>query len=222
MPSLPRTVKIMLVESLRDKILLGELVPGQHLRLEEIANSYEVSTMPVREALNDLEAEGLVTIFPHRRTIVTELSAQDLEDIYDIRVTLEAMAARLAVPRVTPEILDQLGQYIEEMDAHFTEMAVLIKLNHDFHLTLYKASGRRHLVELTQMLRYRTRHYLHAYIADLGGMLLAQNEHREIVAACESGDADRAAEIISHHVIHVGRELINFVRKQEAAKKVNQ
>ena len=101
-------------------------------------------------------------------------------------------------------------------------MAALVKLNHDFHITLYSASGRRHLVDLTNMLRYRTRHYLHAYIADLGGMPLAQSEHSKIVEACERGDADRAAILIHNHVMHVGLALIEFVRQQEASKEEKQ
>ena len=219
MISIPRTVKSLLVEKLRDEILQGELIPGQYLRLEEIANRFEVSTMPVREALSDLEAEGLVTIFPHRGAIVTELSPEDLEDIYDIRAALEALAARLAVPRLTRQILDQLHRYVEQMDTHLGEMVTLIKLNHDFHITLYHASGRRHLVDLTNMLRYRTRHYLHAYISDLGGMPLAQSEHWEIVEACERSDAESVAALIHHHVLHVGQSLIEFVRKQEDSNK---
>jgi hypothetical protein len=79
--SIPRTVKETLVENLRDEIIRGDLVPGQYLRLEEIAPRFDVSTMPVREALRDLEAEGLVTIFPHRGAIVTKLSADELQDI---------------------------------------------------------------------------------------------------------------------------------------------
>jgi len=220
MSSILRTVKSLLVEKLRDEILLGELLPGQYLRLEEIANRFEVSTMPVREALSDLEAEGLVTIYPHRGAIVSELSPEDLEDIYDIRATLEAMAARLAVPRLTRPILDQLHQCVEQMDVHFDELVTLVKLNHDFHITLYKASGRRHLVDLTNRLRYRTRHYLHAYISDLGGMPLAQAQHWEIVEACERGDAERVATLIHNHVIHVGQSLIEFVHKQEVSNKV--
>src|SRR3989304_4865291 len=96
MATISRTVRSSLVENLRDAILLGEFVPGQNLRLEEIAKRFDVSTTPVREALSDLADEGLVTIFPHRGAVVTRLSPEDLQDIYEIRATLEAMAARLA------------------------------------------------------------------------------------------------------------------------------
>jgi DNA-binding GntR family transcriptional regulator len=216
---LPRTVKSTLVEELRDAIILGEYVPGQRLRLEEIATRFDISTMPVREALRDLEADGLVTIFPHRGAIVTQLSADDLQDIYDIRATLEEMATRLAVPNMGEATFTQLGLYIEQMDNHLGDLATLVKLNHDFHNTLYCASGRRHLCEFTSILRRRTQHYLHAFISHFGGMPMAQEEHRAIIEACRNGDADRAATIIYNHVSHVGNSIIEYVRQQEIEKE---
>jgi DNA-binding GntR family transcriptional regulator len=86
-PIISRTVRTALAENLRDAILLGEYVPGQNLRLEEIAKRFDVSTTPVREALSDLADEGLVTIFPHRGANVTRLSPEELQEIYEIRAT---------------------------------------------------------------------------------------------------------------------------------------
>lgn len=214
-PIMSRTVRSALAENLRDAILLGEFVPGQNLRLEEIAKRFDVSTTPVREALSDLADEGLVTIYPHRGANVTKLSPDDLLDIYEIRATLEAMATRLAVPCMNEEILTSLYAIVEQIDNHPGELVTLVKLNHDFHLTLYSASGRHHLCELTKNLRYRTQHYLHAYISDLGGMPKAQIEHRVILKACVRGDAEQAATVIYDHVIKVGHSLIEFVRQQE-------
>ncbi len=216
---LHRTVKSNLVEELRDAIILGEYVPGQHLRLEDIAARFDISTTPVREALRDLEAEGLVSIFPHRGAVVTQLSADDLLDIYEVRATLEEMATRLAVPNIREDTFAQLELYIEQMDNHLGELATLVKLNHNFHYTLYCASGRRHLCELTSILRHRTQHYLHAYISHLGGMPMAQVEHRAVIEACRNGDTERAATIIFDHVTHVGNSIIEYVRQQEREKE---
>ncbi len=216
---LSRTVKSNLVEELRDAIICGEFVPGQRLRLEDIAARFDISITPVREALRDLESEGLVTIFPHRGAAVTELSADDLIDIYEVRAILEKMATRLAVPVITEDTLTQLESCVEQMDNHLGELAELVKLNHNFHSTLYCASGRRHLCELTTMLRYRTQHYLHAYISNLRGMPMAQEEHRAVIEACRNGDAERAATIIYDHVTHVGNSIIEYVRQKERGKE---
>jgi DNA-binding GntR family transcriptional regulator len=211
---LPRTVKDQLVNHLRDDIVRGSFEPGEHLRLEDIAVRFDISTMPVREALRDLESEGLVTIYPHRGAVVTELTVEDLEDIYDIRATLEAMATRLAVPRMTEAIFEDLALVIARMDDQLGHVASLVKLNHEFHYTLYCASGRRHLCDLNHTLRYRTQHYLHAYIDDLGSMALAQGEHRAILDACRRGHAEEAAELVRGHVAEVGRAIVEFVSRR--------
>ena len=211
---IPRTVTSTLVENLRDEILLGELAPGQYIRLEEIAARFDVSTMPVREALRDLEAEGLVTIYPHKGAVVTQLSADELQDIYDVRAVLEEMATQLAVPHMTEATFSQLLSYIDQMDSHLGELITLIKLNHNFHITLYSASGRRHLCDLTRLLRYRTQHYLHAFISNLGGMPQAQAEHRAIIEACRLGNSDHAASLVHNHVAHVGHAIVEYVRQQ--------
>ncbi len=210
-------MKETLVEILRDEIIRGELVPGQHLRLEEIAPRFDVSTMPVREALRDLEAEGLVTIFPHRGAIVTKLSADELQDIYDIRATLEGMATRLAVPFLTEDTLAELASLIEQMDHHLDDVVNLVKLNYEFHLTLYAASGRTHLCELNRILRNRTQHYLHVFIveAELAHTPKAQGEHRAILEACKRGDAEQAAALMRDHVAQVGQAIIGHVRRVE-------
>jgi DNA-binding GntR family transcriptional regulator len=216
---LPRTVKDQLVDLLRDEIVRGTFEPGQHLRLENIATRFDISTMPVREALRELESEGLVTIYPHRGAVVTELTVEDLQDIYDIRATLEAMATRLAVPRMNKASYKELESIVEQMDAQLGHVAALVKLNHQFHSTLYAISGRRHLHELTRAFRYRTQHYLHAYVDDLGSMALAQGEHRAILEACQSGDEQRAAALVGDHVSEVARAITDFVRRRDAARR---
>ncbi len=206
------------MENLREEIVRGDLVPGQHLRLADITARFDVSAMPVREALRDLEAEGLVTIFPHRGAVVTQLSGDDLKDIYDIRAILEELATRLAVPNMTDATLSGLTSLVEEMDRHLGDVVNLVRLNHQFHLTLYAASGRSHLCELNRMLRYRTQHYLRAFVNELGRMPRAQEEHRAILEACKRGDAEEAAGMIHNHVAGVGHAIIEYVRQRDESQ----
>ncbi len=208
-----RTIKDSLVEHIRDEIIRGNLPPGQRLRQEELAELFQVSTMPVREALRELEAEGLVTIEPRRGAEVTSLTTADLEDIYDIRANLEKMATKLAVPNLTQETLNQLANCLQEMDDHLAEVVAMVKLNHRFHTILYQASSRRHLCDLISILRRRTQHYLHSYIMDLGATPQAQVEHRAILEACQKGEADKAAEIMKQHISNVGYALIEYLQQ---------
>jgi DNA-binding GntR family transcriptional regulator len=188
--------------------------PGEYLRLDDIANRFGVSTMPVREALRELEAEGLVTIYPHRGAFVTELTAEELADLYDIRATLEAMATRVAVPQMTEPTLDELALIVDQMDAELGHISALVKLNHRFHTTLYAASGRRIMCELNLTLRYRAQHYLHAYMADSGSMALAQGEHRAILEACRQRDAEKAATLMARHIAEVGRAVVEYAHQR--------
>jgi DNA-binding GntR family transcriptional regulator len=215
-------VKDQLVDRLRDDIVRGAVEPGEYLRLDDIAGRFDVSTMPVREALRELESEGLVTIFPHRGAIVTELTAEDLADLYDIRATLEAMATRLAVPHLTEASLDELARIVDQMDAELGHIAALVQLNHRFHTTLYAPSGRPILCELNHTLRYRAQHYLHAYMADSGSMALAQGEHRAILEACRQHDAEGAAGLVARHVAEVGRAVVDYARQRDRAKKTQE
>ena len=215
MQQLNRTVKDALVENLRDEIIKGSLRPGQKLRQEELAAYFDVSTMPVREALRELEAEGLVTITPHRGAVVTRLSAEDLQDIYDIRTNLEEMATRLAVPRLDETALADLTQCIQAMDDHFDDAIIYTYLNHEFHLMLYTASGRRHLCELIELLRRRTQHYVYAHLSVMGRRPESIEDHRSILEACQRGDADRAAAIMRQHLSRVGRELVEYYQEKE-------
>lgn len=218
MHSINRTVKDALVENIRDEIIKGRLHPGQKLPQEELAAYFDVSTMPVREALRELEAEGLVTITPHRGAVVTSLSAEDLQDIYDIRTNLEEMATRLAVLRMDETTLADLTQCVQAMADHFDDDITYTKLNHQFHLLLYTASGRRHLYELIELLRRRTQHYVHAHLSVMGRRPESIEDHRAILEACQRGDADQAAAIMRQHLSRVGRELVEYYQENGQVK----
>ncbi len=218
MDGLSRTVKSGLVELIREEIVRGDYKPGERLRLEDIAAQYEVSTMPVREALRDLETEGLVELFPHRGAVVTELSPDELADIYDIRAYLEEKATLAAVPNLTEEILEKMASLIKEMDESMDDVCKEVALNHEFHFALYEASGRKHLYELNHLLRFKAQHYLRAFIQELGGMPQAQVEHRAILAACKKGNAEQAASLMHKHVAKVGAAIVKYLRDQEKAR----
>lgn len=209
------TIKGLLVQRIRDDIIRGSLAPGARLPLRDLAEHYEVSTQPIRQALSELEAEGLVQTQPRKGSIVSVLTAAELRDIYEIRSSLEAMATRSAVEHVTDDTLTILNNLIIAMDEHLGEIVELVSLNKQFHLTLYQQSGRKNLCDLISSLRNRTSHYLHAYMIDLGGMPPAQDEHRAIVAACENGDSETAAVIMHGHVMKAGEGIIAYVQREK-------
>ena len=210
---LQQTVTDILVEQLRHEIIQGKLKPGDRLRLRDLADRFQVSTMPVREALQILATEGLVSGAARRGATVTQLSAADLEDIYELRATLEALATRLAAPHVTPALLERLRQITDELDQYEAqgEMAKIIETNERFHETLYAIAGRKHLTELISTLRHRTAHYLHLR-ASLSGAPLAHQDHYAIIAALQAGNPEQAATIMYDHIANAGRSIIAFLQ----------
>ena len=100
-----RTMKEIAYEAIREAILSGRFLPGQRLVADELAQEFGTSRMPIREALQRLENAGLVSITPHRGAVVSELSEQEIVEIYHIRAVLEGLAARLAAPHLAPRRL---------------------------------------------------------------------------------------------------------------------
>jgi DNA-binding GntR family transcriptional regulator len=207
-----RTVKRALTQNIRNTIVRGLYPPGTHLRLEDLAAQFDVSTMPIREALQSLESEGIVTSIPHRGSFVTRFSADELLDIYEIRATLEQMATRAAVPNINAERFDQLQQLIDNWKKD-EDVVAIVQTNTEFHTTLYEAAQRQHLCTLISQLRYRTHHYLHAYLEEVGRLDKAQEEHQAIVDACREGDTENAGELMYQHIWLVGTALADYVKK---------
>src|SRR5690242_12502252 len=138
-----RAIHELIADSLREAILTGQFQPGERLGQDEIAASVSVSRIPVREALLKLQAEGLVVSAPHKGYTVVELTTDEIRDIYSIRIELEGLAVRLAVPNMTPERLAHIERILsEEKTLEDTEHQRRIELNREFHRTIYEAANR--------------------------------------------------------------------------------
>ena len=206
MEILQKTVPDLLAKQIRDEIIRGNYQPGERLRLRDLADRYNISTMPVREALKTLEIEGLVVGEPRKGVRVTQLTTAELEDIYDMRVTLEAMAARLAVPHISAETIDELSEIIVQIDNAQGDPVKIVELNTKFHTLLYAASERKHLCSVISTLRTRVAHYFRAYMSEIG--TYAQEDHQAILVACRNRDAERAAAIMHEHIARAGRAVV--------------
>src|SRR5262245_23188852 len=146
------TAQELVLESVRKAILSGIMEPGARLRQEELAEVFGTSRIPVREALRALEYEGLVVSEPHRGFTVTALDADDVEEVYDLRILLESHAVRLALPLLTDDDLEELeGLFGEMQDAESPDAQLAARER--FYLRLYSVTGRPRLVGLIMRLR---------------------------------------------------------------------
>ncbi|HNB52781.1 MAG TPA: GntR family transcriptional regulator [Anaerolineales bacterium] len=208
---LQKTITDVLVEQLRGEIIRGVYSPGTRLPLRDLADRFRLSTMPIREALQLLEAEGLVTGEARKGFRVTELSPAELDDIYTMRATLEAMATRVAVPRISDETIATLRKIVAEIDTFQNDAYRVFEANTNFHSLIYTASGRGHLCSIISMLRNRAAHYFHNYMLELETH--AQTDHLAIIEACQDRDADRAADIMYGHIARAGLAVVEYCKR---------
>lgn len=210
-----RTTAEFVEATLREAILTGVIAPGTPLRQEELAETFGVSRMPVREALRQLEARALAEFHPHRGAVVAEISAADGADIGAIRMALEPMALRLSLPGLTAADLAQAEDLIAEMDGE-ADPGRMGELNRRFHMTLYARAGRPRLLALTEQHLLAADRYLRFQFAALGYLPRSQDEHRALLAACRAGDADEACRLVTEHVGQAAEQLAAFLKGREA------
>ncbi|WP_367716443.1 GntR family transcriptional regulator [Nitratireductor sp. GISD-1A_MAKvit] len=203
----------LVFEALRKAIVEGELSEGEHLRQDHIARMFNTSRIPVREALQRLEQDGLVTTQRYKGTVVAALSASEISEIFDFRALLESEVIRLAVPRLTPLHLKTARTHLEAFSAE-TEPARLGEANRNFHYCLYETADRPYHLQIIRTSLDRVDRYLRAQLSLTGGQKRAHDEHLKIFKACEDGAADEASRLTRAHILDAGRSLLNFLEKR--------
>jgi DNA-binding GntR family transcriptional regulator len=198
MPNTAKTKNVLLYEKLRQKIVKGALKPGQRLVMAEIAKAFGASETPVREAIRRLESEGYVSFTPHAGAVVTRIDERELSEIYLIRISLEALATRLAVPHLTGRDLEWLEKKNREMAAAFEKnrFESLARLNKAFHLRIYKAAPYPRLYKMIGDFWEAFDRWpsVFSYVPERAGASVA--EHDKIIEALTEGNLERADELM--------------------------
>lgn len=187
---------------LRGEILDGRLEPGTELAEVGLSEQLGVSRGPIREAIGRLAAEGLVTVRPRRGAVVRSLSKEEFLELYQVREALEAMAVKLAVPRLTPEQFEQLTALNDAMAGHAQhgEVGQFFDVNLAFHERLLEACGNAKLQELYRQLLGQLGRYRMRSLTLRGNLQRSVSEHAAILRAAKRGDAERAAQLMSEHI----------------------
>lgn len=212
----PPTVQQGVAADLRKAILTRRLAPGQALRQDELASMLGTSRTPIREALWQLEAEGLVTFRPRRGATVASLSREDIEDVFEIRAEVEGLAARLAASRIAPADVRQLERLNADMDRALTSPERFLTVDNEFHTTIVRCSHRPRVQALASSLRASVEHYLRAYAWQPHVLERSSDQHRRIVAALEAADAEGADRLMVAHVLHTSQTLAGLLEGEDA------
>jgi DNA-binding GntR family transcriptional regulator len=201
-------------QQVRKWILYGRLKPGMVLDQGALAAAVGVSTTPMREALRRLEAESLLTIQAHRRVMVSSLSVQDLEEIYDVRRLLDPLAASMAATRMRAAELNRLEELLRLNPAEAMEG---LNVNFQFHAAIYEACGNAVLVQILGSLHTRAMRYGQIIVNSEDDAEKTRAEHQEIVDALRQRNSDEIAILFR---LHLEREL-NTIRQALSAQAVS-
>lgn len=206
-------------ERLRQRIFAHELTPGDWIDEQKLAEQYGISRTPLREALKVLAAEGLVDLKPRRGCYVTEISRQDIDDIFPLMAMLEGRCAFIAVQLAKPADIRALKAIHEKLEsaAKDSRIDAFFEANQEFHRRIQELTNNRWLLSVIQDLRKVLKlSRLHSLSLE-GRLQQSLEEHRVIMAAFEAGDAEQAEKSMHDHLLY-GREALAKIDDSPAKK----
>lgn len=220
LPIRRQTLTGMTVDAIRERILRGHYPEGEPLRQDAIGAELGVSRIPVREALRQLEAEGLVTFSPHRGAVVSTLSLKQIRELFELRAEIEGDLIRRAVPHMTAEDHARAADILDAYDLalHSGQVPVWGALNWQFHSTLYAPADRDLTMSIVHKLHQHSDRYLRMQLALTHGETRARHEHRAIATAARKGDAAKAQRLLREHILGAGRALVSFLERERVQR----
>lgn len=200
-------------EAIEERIVIGEFGPGMRLDEAQLAQRFGASRTPLREALIQLSASGLIELRAHRGAIVTEPSAQQLVEMFEVMAELEAMCGRLAARRISADELQDLRRAHEECALYSdgSDLDAYYYANERFHQAIYAASHNGYLSEEAQRLHRRLRAYRRLQLRVRDRLSSSFREHDEVIAAIASGDGELAAQRLREHILVQGERFTDLL-----------
>jgi DNA-binding GntR family transcriptional regulator len=211
-----------LAESLRERILNGEFREGDALIQDALAQEYDVSRMPVREALRQLEADGLVAMRIHRGAVVTSVPTGQIEELFELRALLECELLARAIPKLTDKDLSVSRKILAELEASYErhDVANWGRLNWEFHRSLYGAADRAQTLAIVQGINVQTDRYIRLHLLLTHRLDQAEEDHREILRLSASRNVKGAVAYLKKHILIAGGDLVAALRTSRAADVV--
>ena len=219
-----QTIASMTVVALRERILRGDYPEGEPLRQDAIADELGVSRIPVREALRQLEAEGLVTFSPHRGAVVSSLSLDEIDELFELRAEIECELLRRAIPMMSQDQLDRATEVLDEFEDALNagEATRWGPLNWHFHAALYAPANRNFTMGVLQKLHQHSDRYFRMQVLLARGGARANEEHRTIAAAVAKKDVKTATQLMRAHILGAGSSLLALLQEQRQSNSLTE
>lgn len=194
-----RTAPEVVAEYIRDAIYRNELRPGQQLQQEELALRFGISRIPVRDALRQLQGEGLVELYPNRGAFVSNPGVDELREVFGLRILLETYALRIAVPNFTKPELELCASLLTQLES-VANRADWSRIDQEFHAALYAPCRQQRTLSLIENLRGSVNRFYYLYLSPESYGPDSLREHRQILKACQKKDADAAVSALEKHL----------------------
>ncbi|ABE54668.1 transcriptional regulator, GntR family [Shewanella denitrificans OS217] len=216
-PIVHQTRTQVVLKVIREWILSGQIKGGEPLRQSYIAQKLNVSRIPVREALVQLDAEGLVNFEPHKGATATLLSVEQVTELFELRAMIEVDLLAKAIPNLQDVHLIKAQSVLDQLELAFkleSSVATWSELNRQFHTCLYQAANRPHTLEVVQGLNIHSDRYIRLQLLHTGGIPTAEREHRALLELCQCKDIAGASELLHQHIIGALAAIKALVEKQ--------
>jgi len=213
----PSSIKEIAYENIKKQIILGNIKPGSWLREQELADAMEISRAPIREAFNQLESEGFIKIIPRKGARVISISEKEVEDIFEIRETLESLAIRKSLKNISLEKLNQIAIKFERFKSKPAEKQIRLEylsLDKEFHDLLIQHCNNKMLINLLAIIQEKV-HWLRGFSLDNYSFSQSIEEHIAIIDAIQRKNEKL---IFSNLVRHLERARESTINEIKAGK----
>ena len=205
------------LDLIKEDILSGALKSGEPLRQSFLADKYQVSRIPIREALLQLESQGLVRMEAHKGAIVTEISIQEIDELFQLRAILEPHILQLAIPNMNDECFircDEILNKLENALDNKKNIDLWSEYNYEFHKTLYEPARLFHTLDIIKTLNTRSDRYIRLQLLYTDGIDKAEKEHRELLELCQKGNTKQAIKLLHDHIQVACTDIKEFFKEK--------
>ncbi len=198
---------------IKERIVTARMPPGSVIDESALIQRLQLGRTPIREALKQLEAENLVVVAPRRGMFVADIAIKDLQEIHEVRLELESLCARLAVERISPAQLAELGQLVEDLAAHGDEYDQVQSMGIDrrLHCLIAEAAGNNLLFTEFEKLYNLSLRIWYVYLDRLQPADLDLAAFTQILAAIQTRDVCRADQVMRKHILHFQQSIKQHV-----------
>ncbi len=208
----------VIADDLRERILNGELLEGETIRQGALAEEYDVSRMPIREALKRLDAEGLVQLTNNRGASVVKHSLSEIAEIFDLRILVEVDLYCRAIPAMTSKNFERCHKILNEMEASYDadDVAKWGELNYEYHSALYAAADRTLTNDLLRKVYLQSDRYVRMHLSVMQQREPAKEDHRMLLTFAQDQKIDEGRTVLIDHITRTKNQLLDMIATKRA------